>query len=83
MLIYLVQGFPSLPFEISCWWPLLLAVTYFDPLLTSSFPLTDTAKRDLSNPSTRGTYCVMATIHEHTYIYLDLVLTPKAHYFLN
>jgi len=24
----------------------------------------------------------MATIDEHTYIYLDIVLTPKAHYFL-
>lgn len=85
MLIYLVKVFPALPFDISCWWPLPLAVTSSEPLLTSSFPLTDTAKKErpFKSKHSCGTYGVMATIYEHTYIYLDLVLTPKAHYFLN
>lgn len=53
MLIHLVQGFPTLPIGIICWWPLLLALTSFDTVLTSSFPLTDTAKKSfkyISNP---------------------------------
>lgn len=84
MLIHLVQGFPALSFEISSWWPLLLAPISFDSLLTSHFPLIDTARKERPLKSKHScTYCVMATIHEHTYIYLDITLTPKAHYFLN
>lgn len=82
MLIHLVQGFPALSFEISSGWPLLLAPISFDSQPPIFLLLMQLGKRPLKSKSS-CTYCVMATIHEHTYIYLDITLTPKAHYFLN
>lgn len=48
----------------------MLIVTSIDPLLTSSFPLTDTAKRDLSNPSTHVAHILSWLLYMsiHTYI---------------
>lgn len=73
LLIHLVQGFPALPIGIICWWPLLAALTTFDTVLTSRFPLSGTGKKALkrlSNPSSHLALTVSWLLDMSTHVYI-------------